>query len=454
MRAVASSFRDSAGYLFEHEGILYRGITAGGLPDFRSLIESGLYDELAGAGLLIPHQEVPAPAGDGVVRVLRPERLPFVSWPWEWCFSQLRDAALLTLEIQRRALMKGLSLKDASFFNVQFRGASPVFIDTLSFEARRDAPWVAYRQFCQHFLGPLALMAMTLPGIGQWLAMRIDGFPLADICRLLPLKARLRPGLLIHLFLHSAAQSKYQSSRVAPPARAGGFGLTRQLALIDSLRSAVTGLRLAGRRTEWSHYAGETSHYSREAESAKRHFVERHASPPGGLLWDLGGNVGHYSRLGSARGMYAVCFDGDPACVERAYQAARSERIERFHPLVLDLANPSPGAGWAHDERASLAGRGPADLILALALVHHLRVTANIPFRKMLRFFHDIGKEAIVEFVPKDDEMTRKLLQSRADIFDDYDRARFEQALPEFFSVGEVAELPGSRRVLYHLRRR
>jgi hypothetical protein len=458
MRAVASSFRDNAGHLFEQDGVLYRAVTAAGLSGYRALMESGLYDELAGAGLLVPHQEVAAPAGSGVevLRVLRPERLPFVSWPWEWCFSQLRDAALLTLEVHRRALEKGLSLKDASFFNVQFRGVSPVFIDTLSFELRRDVPWVAYRQFCQHFLGPLALMSMTLPGIAQWLAMRIDGFPLSDACRLLPWRARLRPGLLMHLYLHSAAQARYESGAGPPSARAGAgtFGLTRQLALVDSLKSAVAGLRPRGGRTEWSHYAGEASHYTPEAEEAKRSFVERHASRAGGMLWDLGGNVGRYSRLGSRHGMYAVCFDGDAGCVERAYRSAREERIERFHPLVLDLANPSPGAGWAHRERAGLAERGPADLLLALALVHHLRITANIPFDRMLSFFHAIGREAIVEFVPKDDGMTRRLLRSRADVFDDYDRPGFERAVSALFSVEEVLDLPGTQRTLYHLRRR
>ncbi|HKY31578.1 MAG TPA: SAM-dependent methyltransferase [Candidatus Polarisedimenticolia bacterium] len=458
MERHPASFRDDAGFLFRHEGTLYRAVCGPGREDYDLLIRSGLYDELSSGGLLVPHDVVAgapfAPAGASLL--LAPRPIPFISYPYEWSFGQLKDAALLTLEVQRRALARGMSLKDASFFNVQFAGSRPVFIDTLSFQARRDAPWVAYRQFCEHFLGPLALMAMTLPGIHRYLAARLDGFPLEEIVRLLPVRARLRPGLLMHLHLHRAAQRRHASGDGASSrAATGSFGLTRQLALVDSLSSTVERLRLPPGRTQWGDYAAEASHYSPDAAETKRRFVQEETRGlDGETLWDLGGNTGDFSRIGAANGLYAVCFDQDHLCVQRNYARARAESDQRLLPLLLDLANPSPAAGWAHRERESLAQRGPAGMLLALALVHHLRVTANVPFEEMIPFLAAMGRRAIVEFVPRDDPMTRRILGGRDDPFHDFEPRRFEEILERRYVVKARQPLPGTGRTLYALERR
>ena len=210
---LRSSFRDPGGFLFRREGSLYRQVNRACAEDFQLLESSGLAASLREAGLLIPHVEadVEPPRPDIAFRVIRPEPVPFISYPYEWSFSQLKDAALTTLRIQKIALRHGMILKDASAYNIQFHRGRPVLIDTLSFTRYEEGqPWVAYRQFCQHFLAPLALMAYRDVRLSALLRTEIDGVPLDLAAGLLPWRTRLKPGLLMHLHVHAASQKKYE----------------------------------------------------------------------------------------------------------------------------------------------------------------------------------------------------------------------------------------------------
>jgi ribosomal protein L11 methylase PrmA len=449
-----ASFRDPAGFVFERDGGLYRQVNRARAADYDRLIESGLYRDLVDDGLLIAHEEVgveplrPAEAH----RVLRPERIPFVSYPYEWCFSQLKDAALLTLELQRRALTRDLSLKDASAFNVQFHRGRPVLIDTLSFEAYREGePWAAYRQFCQHFLAPLALMALRDVRLNQLARSHLDGVPLDLASRLLPWQSRLRPSLLVHLHVHA----KLQRGHAATPARArGSFGRRAMIGLIDTLEAGVRGLRWSPTGSEWAEYASENS-YSEAARERKRRLVGDFLDRAGpGVAWDLGANTGDYSRLAAERGSTTIALDLDPACVERHYLDLGRRGETRVLPLLMDLTNPSPSVGWQNRERASLLGRGPADVVLALALVHHLAIAHNVPVADLAGFFAKAGRWLVVEFVPKSDPMARRLLAGREDIFPDYHRAGFEEAFWLQFRIHRAEPISDGERVLYLLERR
>jgi hypothetical protein len=443
-----ASFRDPSGHLFRRDGVLYRHVATSYAADYERLTGSGLYRELVDAGLLVAHEEVALDADGGAHRLLRPHPIKLVSYPYEWAFSQLQDAALLTLEIAGRALARGLTLKDASAFNVQFRGCRPVFIDTLSFEAGREGePWVAYRQFCEHFLAPLALMARCdLRLAGLWRA-NLDGVPLDLASRLLPRSTWLRFGLLTHLHLHARSQA-YYADRPAPRRRVS-VSRTSLLALLDSLRRTVRSLAPRRAPSEWANYE-QTHAYDDAAQKAKEDTVAswlERLRPR--QVWDLGANVGRFGRIAAARGAYAVCFDVDPAVVEAAYRAGRSEARTDLLPLVLDLANPSPGLGWEGRERDALEARGPADAVLALALVHHLAIGRNVPLPRLAAWVSRLGRAAIVEFVPKDDPQTRRLLRSRRDVFADYTQEAFEAAFAGRFRLEAKAPLPGSSRVLY-----
>jgi hypothetical protein len=440
---LPSSFRDPSGHLFERDGVLYRSVAARYAAHYDRLMSSGLYDRLVEAQLLVPHEEV-TPSADAH-RVLRPQRIPFVSYPYEWCFGMLRHAALATLRIQTLALEHGMSLKDASAYNIQFRDAKPCLIDTLSFEIRDEPrPWIAYRQFCEHFLAPLALMAQRDARLNVLSAAFLDGIPLDLAAKLLPLRCRLRPALALHVFAHARVQRNTGATRRPRP-----FSQRAMRGLIESLRGAVRALHYRPRGTVWGDYYGQTN-YEASAEATKQRLVgamlDRIAPR---TVWDLGANDGRYSRLASERGAFTVAFDLDPAAVEAGYRATRQGKRSNLLHLRMDLSNPSPALGWAHRERDSLLDRGPADCVLALALIHHLAIGNNVPWPQLVAFFRRASRHLIVEFVPKQDSQVVRMLASREDIFEAYDAEHFERAFAREFDLRERLPIEGSLRTLY-----
>lgn len=453
----AASFRDPSGFLFTRDGVLYRQVNQHYAEDYRLLMDSGLYAALVKAGLLVRHEEVPQlPAAPELAAcVLQPERLPFISYPYEWCFGQLKDAALATLAIQKKALEKGMSLKDASAYNIQFRNARPLLIDTLSFERYVEGqPWTAYRQFCQHFLAPLALMAYRDVRLGQLLRLYMDGVPLDLASCLLPGRTRLNFGLLTHIHIHANAQRRYADRQVQRQSVAQRVSKMALIGLVESLEASVRRLNWKAGGTEWGDYYDATN-YSPAAFEDKRQTIAAwvEAIAPQ-TCWDLGANTGVFSRLASERKVFTVSFDIDPSAVEQNYRRCRAEKTTHLLPLVMDLTNPSPSQGWDHSERDSLAGRGPADLVLALALVHHLAIANNVPLPRLAESLARLGKALIIEFVPKDDSQVQRLLASRVDIFPDYTPAGLEAAFAPFFELRQRSAVQESQRLLYWFERR
>ena len=455
MTQLDASFRDPSGFVFSRDGTLYRQVNRVFAAEYDAAVSSGLYDELARERLLVPHEavDVALAAAPDAHAVLAPERVPFVSYPYEWSFGQLRDAALLTLDVQLRALDRGFVLRDASAYNVQFAGGRPIFIDTLSLGRYEDgAPWAAYKQFCEHFLVPLALMALRDVRCGLMLREHIDGVPLELGSRLLPGRTWADPRLLLHVHLHARSQRKYAEAQVS--AVVGGRRLEkRQLAaLVGNLRNAVARLDWTPAGTQWADYVGATNY----SDAAARRKAELVAAFLGRVrpatVWDLGANTGVYSRVARDAGASVVAFDIDAAAVERNYRAVRSQDERNVLPLVLDLANPSPGLGWAHRERMSLEERGPADAVLALALVHHLSIAGNVPLDRVARYLARLGGALVIEFVGKDDSQVRRLLRNRPDIFPDYTQPGFERAFGRHFVIEACERVGDAERWLYLMR--
>jgi ribosomal protein L11 methylase PrmA len=389
-------------------------------------------------------------ASSEAYKVLKPERIPFISYPYEWSFSQLKHAALATLEVQKKSLDRGMSLKDCSAYNIQFRRGKPILIDTLSFERYEEGkPWVAYRQFCQHFLAPLALMSYTNIRLSQLLRVHIDGVPLDLASLLLPLHTRLKFSLLSHIHLHARTQKHFAHKPV--PASRHKLSRPALLGLIDSLESAVQKLSWRPQGTEWASYYSGTN-YGTEAFQHKKQLVAEFLEkmrPPPHIVWDLGANTGLFSRIPSAKGILTISFDVDPACVEQNYLECVKTAEAHILPLLVDLTNPSPSLGWGNQERTSLLDRGPADAVLALALIHHLAISNNVPFHRIAEFFGQTCQSLIIEFVPKSDSQVEVLLSSREDIFTDYTQPAFERAFSQYFVIRGTAKVRQSERTLY-----
>ncbi|MBE0644941.1 MAG: SAM-dependent methyltransferase [Bacteroidetes bacterium] len=451
MHVLPSSFRDPAGFMCETGGEMYRVVTTEGREDVQHFFDSGLYDELGKAALILPHEQV-SPSMVGMkddVRVLRTNRLPFFSYPYEWSYAQFRDAALLTLDVTRRALNRGMILKDASAFNVSFHGTHAYFVDMLSFTRYTEgAPWLAYRQFCEHFLAPLLLSDYSGGQLFTMLQSHVDGIPLGIAASLLPLRSRFRFSESLHVHAHASGIRRF-SVTGSQQARQRS---TNVGALVESLWGLVSRLPRRRGTSGWSDYYDSTV-YSDSEEAEKEQFVRtfiEEITPS--AVWDLGSNTGRYARIASELGISTVAMDADPAVVDRMYQEGKARDDRTLLPLVMNIAQPSPRLGWAHEERASLQDRGPVDAALYLGIVHHLRFTHTIPLGKQIEYLAAIARNVVFEWIPPDDINVRRMIAGTVKEFLPYSIDILESELRKYFSVEKRMPVGSTGRLLHHLR--
>jgi len=453
-QTVSSSFRDPSGFLFYENGTIYRQINKSYKDNFDHLMNSGLYKTLVDSEQLIPHEEANVEPFDPKTsyKIIKPEKIQLISYPYEWCFSQLKQAAITTLEIQKSAMEYEMTLKDCSSYNIQFHKGKVILIDTLSFERYRDGQiWKGYRQFCQHFLAPLALMSQKDIRLNQLLRIYIDGIPLDLTSKLLPLRTRSSFSLLSHIHAHAKSQKHFETKK-SDSFKERKLSQRSLIGIIESLNSGIKKLNWKPEGTEWSNYYTDTNYSERGFEEKKNFIKDFFEKTKASLVWDLGANIGIFSRLSSERGINTISFDIDPAAVERNYLDSIEKKETKILPLLLDLTNPSPDIGWENQERSSIINRGPAEVVLALALIHHLVISNNLPLEKIARFFKKICNYLIIEFVPKTDSQVKRLLISREDIFDDYTKENFESAFKKYFAIIESKQLADSERILYIMR--
>jgi len=453
---LTSSYRDPAGFVFLQDNIVYRQINKVAEADYKMLHDSGLYSALVSEELLVSHKEVTLknlPVDKNRLTVIKPDAIPFISYPYEWSFPQLRDAGLLTLKIQQIALKHGMILKDSSAFNIQFVGKKPVLIDTLSFAIYEEGkPWEGYRQFCEHFLIPLAIAHFSTEQALTMLQTYLEGIPLSLAVGLLPKGAKWhKKGVMAHIYLHERLQRKHQGSGTksasAPTRKVSRFSME---GLIASLESSLKAMTAPKNQTEWGEYYDFTN-YDQKAFKDKAKLVEEYLNSlkqKPKMVWDLGANNGEFSELAAKLGAYTVAWDIDPKAVAANY-LKHDDTDSLMLPLVQDIAAPSPSVGWELDERSSLFDRGPADVVLALAIIHHLSIGRNVPFPKVASTLAKIGKNIIIEFVPKEDSKVQQLLASRTDIFPEYDEEHFEAAMATHFKLVKKTAIKNSKRKLY-----
>ncbi len=456
---IGSSFRDPSGFLFRKDGRIQRQINRSYGDDYDLLMSSGLYDSLTDKGWLIRHAEVQIEEQTSAYRIIQPEQVSYISYPYEWSFSQLKDAALLTMDIQIEALKHGMHLKDASAYNIQFHSGRPVLIDTLSFERyEQGKPWQAYKQFCQHFLAPLALAAFADFRLLRLLQTFIDGIPLDLTSRMLPRRTWLRYPLLAHIHLHARAQRKYENVGKDRQASVQASLRASQIeGLMISLRDAVRSLVWKNAISEWGDYYQDTNYADESMEHKERlisTLLRDHKPNAAPTLADFGANTGRFSRIASGEGYFVLAHDIDAIAVDKNYRES-VERSERsILPLLQDLTSPSPAIGWANQERMSFAERNKVDVGMALALIHHICIANNVPMKMAAKFFSSLCGMLIIEFVPKSDSQVARLLATREDIFPDYHEDGFEDAFRRYFKILTAEKLRGSERTLYLLERR
>lgn len=451
MQSHPASYRDTSGFVFRHEGAVYRYVHPNYEVHFTKLMSSGLYDELVKKQRLITHKEITESNKFDIApgRILLPEQIPFISYPYEWSFDMWKDAALLTLQIALVSLQKEMILKDATPFNIQFYKGKPIFIDTLSFENyEQGKPWVAYRQFSECFLAPLLLMHYCHPDTGKLFTAYPNGIPMDVLVSLLPKRSKWNMNTLLHVHL----QAKFTGKQKQKPAGENNFSKQKLELLLKGLESFVQKLSLKKTKTTWDDYYTDTI-LGNDYLNAKTTLVKSFSNfIDFKSVIDLGANDGHFSLLLSDD-KAVIATDADHNCINELYLKIKNENRANILPLVNNLITPSPAIGWANTERDSITARLKADLVMALALVHHLAIASNVPLALIADWLQPMGEHLIIEFVPKSDEKVKLLLQNRKDIFDDYSLENFKSIFAKKYQIVKEVTVGNTNRVLFLMQR-
>lgn len=447
------SFRDRHGRIFYRDGEVFRAINQEALSIWESLSSSRFFSQAVRDGRIIATQKIDESPLPGWFATLKHALVPFISYPYEWSFSMLKDVALLQLDLIQQALEEGFILKDSSAFNFQWMSAKPVLIDILSFKKLMPGEtWVGYRQFCQMFLYPLMFQAYK--GLDFQTLMRgsIEGITPAQMNRLLSFRDRFRPGVISHVYLQDKLQSRMSDSRQSVRTELADAGFSREMIQLNvrKLRKLVQSFEWKPSLSEWSGYTRNTSYSSLDAD-AKEAFVKQVVeSGKWRLVWDLGANAGEFSRIAAARADSVIAMDADHFVVEKMYGSLKNSDCRNILPLVMNLADASPALGWRSQERKSMEQRGHPDLILCLALLHHMVISANIPMEDFIHWLADFRCDIIIEFIGKDDPMVQKLLLNKDDQYLDYSEEYFERCLSQRCRIVSRHPLPSGLRILYH----
>ncbi|WP_452226327.1 class I SAM-dependent methyltransferase [Lacinutrix cladophorae] len=450
----ASSFRDPSGYIFTEEGVIKRAIFPIYFKQYEALTTSGFFDSLFKNKLLIPHSEK-SKTGDKIV--IQPDHIPFISYPYEWSFNMYKEAALLTLKLQKYSLEKGFSLKDATAFNIAFHEGKAIFIDTLSFDFyQENSPWRAYKQFITHFLGPLVLAHYHGAQSLKLMSNFIDGIPIKMLASMLPFKTKMNPFLYSNIHLLAKFEDKHNEDYKGE-SKASALSKKGQLNIIQSLYDYIKKLSLK-EHSEWGNYYDKTN-YSTDA------FVEKSAIINSWItnlntktLIDVGGNDGTFVRKITTDLQQALVCDIDNNAVDFNYKAIRENKESFITPFVLDVLNPSAAIGFQNKERDSFINRMKdftPDVTLALAVIHHMSLSGNVTFEMSAQFFASFSKHLVIEFPKRNDSWVQRLLSSKVDFkdyFDWYSLENFETAYAIYFEVIEKKSIANSERVMYLLK--
>lgn len=449
MTRVASSYRDPAGFVASEGDEIVRYMNDKAHEEFLTANNKGFLTQLVQDQKLVPWQEGTNKKAEEnkYNNVVRLHKLDFISYPYEWSFQALKKAALFHLDVQIDALEHDVVLSDATAYNVQFIGTHPIFIDHQSFKPYSEGEfWTAHGQFCEQFLNPLLLNSEAGIDYNGLYQANIEGIPSALLLKVLPFHKKFKPSIFLHVI---APQMMSNKRGVAKKTQASKFNKNSYAALLKTLRSTIEGLKPKIKGTFWSGYA-DCNNYEDASFHEKEAFVAdfvKDVQPP--ILWDLGCNTGHFSILAAKNGARRVMsFDLDLECLDQLFLKASEENLN-VQPLLLNLSKPSPSIGWQQQERLGIFERRNATSLLALALIHHMRISSNIPLDQIVDYLTRLAPTGVIEFVPKSDSKVRELLMLREDIFDDYEQSIFEKLLSSKAKIIKQQKINQSDRILY-----
>ena len=460
--AESGSFRDRDGRIYYVDNRVIRGISASAAENFETLQATGFYKKFLDRGQLVgstllDHDAVPLPASvkQEWSGFLEHDRVPVISYPYEWTFSMLQDAALLQLDLVESAIREDMSLKDCTPYNVQFVQGHPVFIDIPSFETlQAGSPWTGYRQFCEMFLFPLMLQAYKGVNFQPMMRARIDGIDVQTMSRLFGRGDRFRAGVLTHVWLQAKLDRRYGSTRknVRSELKTAGFNKEMILANVRKLRKLVSRLSWDGEGSEWGSY-DEFHNYSEADHRSKEDFIRKCVTDGGArFVCDFGCNTGQFSKIAAESADMVLAMDLDHFAVERLYRELKESGQTRILPLVQNIADPSPDWGWRNRERLELGKRARPDMSLCLALLHHLVISANIPMQEFIGWLAGLSDQLIIEYVSRSDDKVQALLRNKDDKYSDYSRESLEASLESHYEIVERKPLESGNRYLYWCR--
>ncbi len=453
------SFRDRDGRIYRFENRIIRGVSAGALAEFKKLESTAFYTDfsqnnlLVSSNLLNPEEVgLPTEIKQQWAGFIEHRRIPVISYPYEWTFGMLRDAALLQLDLLEAAIAEGMTMKDATPYNFQFDAGKPVFIDIASFETLAPgAPWSGYRQFCEMFLFPLMLQAYKGIHFQAMMRSSIDGIGVQTAAKLFGFRDRFRTGVLSHVWLQAKLDRRYSSTQqdVRSDLKSAGFNQALILANVRKLGKLIRKLNWHGEGSEWGAYE-EFHNYSEVDHRLKEDFIhDCIAGSKAAIVWDIGCNTGQFSKIAAQHASCVLAMDLDHFAVERLYRETRETGMTKILPLVQNIADPSPNWGWRNRERRDLLTRNRPDLVLCLALIHHVVISANVPMEEFISWLADLSDQLVIEYVSRSDDKVKALLRNKADKYSDYSREELEKNLVKYYRIVKQQEMESGNRHLY-----
>ncbi len=456
--ANAGSFRDRDGRVYHFQDRIFRGLSESALENFRKLQKKKFYTKLVEAGkvigtneIAVEHNPLPVDVQEQWAGFLEHDPVAVISYPYEWTFSMLKAAASLQLHLVERAVSNGFTLKDATPYNLQFVNRKPVFIDIPSFEPLpQGEPWSGYRQFCEMFLFPLFLQAYKGVNFQPFMRAAINGVDVQTASALFGFRDRFRKGVLTHVWLQSKLDRRYggSSENVRSSLKSAGFNREMILANVRKMQKLVQKLEWEASGSEWGDYS-EFHNYSDDDHVRKEDFIRdsiRVEKPA--TVWDIGCNTGQFSRIAAEHCRQVVAMDIDHVAVERLYLDIATP--DNILPLLQNVADPSPNWGWRNRERSDLQSRSRPDLILCLALIHHVVISANIPLEEFIDYLAGLTDKLVIEYVSRKDDKVKTLLRNKEDKYQDYSRQSLEASLKRHFDISRQLEVNDGNRTLYH----